>query len=857
MPVYVIDTLKPKNGLDFPVVEAVDVAVEGYTSLADAVTHFATEIIINNLQAQIDQIAQTAGTGTADTEIGQARVGADGTSYTTLKARLDSNETKSDSDASYIRNNIFNADNLLLNATIVNGSYYTTGRAYSNSDLSYAIIPMQSSKTYIISSARFIAYETGDAVAERTVDGYEFTPSSDADVYISFYNDTTSHSEWNVYEKGKDATKIGTYQHPSLAEAVLADGTGDNSGIAVSQKAFTDEIRKNIEPSKITGITIKDGTDLSPNIIESGEGGYYYASQSSKIVYYESSDFMFFKLPISGANKYFLDYPIRWYIVQDSSGNVLQYDSGQSDIEIINVTSDDAVLLWVSYSLVTYDTVRKIAIGRTPTDTVFLMPEDLVPSNQADVDKLIQIMNTTNIFDSCEVHEGQYYWTEHFYNNDELNAFVFPVEAGKSYQFGCPLRFLSSDTEDIAERLPAKYIYSPLVDGYCIVSIYTRYVEDCKAVELPNDIDVVNGRGLFSFNPDLIAQDAGDSETLLMSQRAVTRLVGISEKIYGKGYAQATGDLSSGNSLTLPKTNVKKNNSYSFMGYITSFSKLLVGHGKSHYEDSWLEITDTKLIVHNYLNSDSTTEYEHGLTISDYIYVQIFAAVNTAKIVLYSNGTLYTVSDASWYGDGTGDTFAESNGSVLTNCVLTWSSSDFRKSVWMFGDSYFGMTNPARWVKYLIDAGYGDNVLLNSYAGENTTAAITAINNMIQYYGKPNFIIWCLGMNDGSDTDEDTPSTSWMNGVNRILDICASYSITPIFATIPTVPNIYHEGKNKYVRNSEYRYIDFAKAVGASGDGSWFDGMLNADNVHPNVAGAIALYHRAIADCPEITFSNP
>lgn len=42
-----------------------------------------------NLQAQIDQIAQAAGTGTADTEVAQARVGADGTSYNTLKTRLD------------------------------------------------------------------------------------------------------------------------------------------------------------------------------------------------------------------------------------------------------------------------------------------------------------------------------------------------------------------------------------------------------------------------------------------------------------------------------------------------------------------------------------------------------------------------------------------------------------------------------------------------------------------------------------------------------------------------------------------------------------------------------------------------
>ena len=96
MAVYVIDTIKPKNGLDFPVVEAIDVSVEGYLSLADAVTHFATDTAIaaltDSLQAQIDQIAQAAGTGSADTEVAQARVDGSGITFSSLKARLDSHD---------------------------------------------------------------------------------------------------------------------------------------------------------------------------------------------------------------------------------------------------------------------------------------------------------------------------------------------------------------------------------------------------------------------------------------------------------------------------------------------------------------------------------------------------------------------------------------------------------------------------------------------------------------------------------------------------------------------------------------------------------------------------------------------
>jgi len=110
MPVWVIDTLKPKNGLDFPVVEAIDVAVEGYSSLADAVTHFATDTAIAainaalsdkantsdvntavaNLQNQINQIEISASAeSVVAPEVAAARVGADGTVFTTLKERCD------------------------------------------------------------------------------------------------------------------------------------------------------------------------------------------------------------------------------------------------------------------------------------------------------------------------------------------------------------------------------------------------------------------------------------------------------------------------------------------------------------------------------------------------------------------------------------------------------------------------------------------------------------------------------------------------------------------------------------------------------------------------------------------------
>ena len=328
----------------------------------------------------------------------------------------------------------------------------------------------------------------------------------------------------------------------------------------------------------------------------------------------------------------------------------------------------------------------------------------------------------------------------------------------------------------------------------------------------------------------------------------------IGPRIYGKGYASARGNLSNGEHLSVRFTNLKKNNIYSFTAKITSFSSVIIGHSENVYGGSWIEITGTKVIAHYYDTSDHTTEHTHGITIGRYLFAQIVVGVGKAKIQIYSNDVEYIIPEVTWSGDGNGMTFVSSNGSTLTDCVLTWSSEDFRKNIWLFGDSYFGMTTENRWCYYLVRDGFVDNVLLNAFPGETSLQNLASLQRMIEDYGKPKYIVWCAGMNDGSDANENTPSSDWMTSINSVLTYCEKFNITPIFATIPTVPNIYHEGKNAWVRNSGYRYIDFSRAVNASSSGVWYTGMLSSDNVHPTELGAKALYYQAIADMPEITF---
>ena len=144
---------------------------------------------------------------------------------------------------------------------------------------------------------------------------------------------------------------------------------------------------------------------------------------------------------------------------------------------------------------------------------------------------------------------------------------------------------------------------------------------------------------------------------------------------------------------------------------------------------------------------------------------------------------------------------------------------------------------------------------MSGYPGESSSYAYLALKDMLEKYGQPNTLVWAHGMNDGSDTG-DAPNSTWLNALNNVVKMCNKYNINIVLSTIPTVPSVYNEKKNTYIRESGFKYIDFAKAVGADGTGAWYTGMLSSDNVHPTESGALALYMQAIIDCPDITFDG-
>ena len=323
-------------------------------------------------------------------------------------------------------------------------------------------------------------------------------------------------------------------------------------------------------------------------------------------------------------------------------------------------------------------------------------------------------------------------------------------------------------------------------------------------------------------------------------------------------YFMLSGDLGSGDYLydTDYATSIRSNERIAFNADITSFSSLEIGFAWSstNYKYNRFVIDGTNLTVYD--NAGNTNVTAHGLTIENNIQVLVESNfMRTCDITIISNGSLFKATGKQLDKKRVMFPYAQSVGSVLPNAKLSWTCIDFDKQLWIFGDSYVGSYTD-KWVKYLYTYGYYENCLFDAFPGETSDNSLMSLQNLLEI-AQPKIIVWCLGMNDGGDTNASTPASDWTTAQATLRALCEQKGIELILATIPTVPTINHEGKNTNVRASGYRYIDFAKAVGADSSGHWFGygtdhDMLSSDGVHPSDYGAKALFGRAVLDVPEM-----
>lgn len=245
----------------------------------------------------------------------------------------------------------------------------------------------------------------------------------------------------------------------------------------------------------------------------------------------------------------------------------------------------------------------------------------------------------------------------------------------------------------------------------------------------------------------------------------------------------------------------------------------------------------------------------HGLTISGGLRLMLFVdGAKTSDTTMAATLTLSTATGYkiikinSWYYTHGGAVFADVS-QATTDATLAATCLDFKSPVWAFGDSYFGLSKP-RWPYVMRELGYF-NYYFEGLGGGTSFDMYHEMEKALKF-GTPKYLLWCLGMND-PDTNNTTPNANWLTVQGYIKEYCKDNGIELILATIPNTPTRNNYAKNNHVRNSGYRYIDFALAVNGEASGaSWYDGMLNADNVHPNELGAQALASQVLIDFPEL-----
>ena len=277
---------------------------------------------------------------------------------------------------------------------------------------------------------------------------------------------------------------------------------------------------------------------------------------------------------------------------------------------------------------------------------------------------------------------------------------------------------------------------------------------------------------------------------------------------------------------------------------------ITLGHGEKSYGGSAVELTKDTVRVYKYFTEriDVYTA-AHGINISGIIELEVKVGFGKATISVENKDDKFVSDITEWFGRQ-GKIFAKSSGgAVLTDVQMEWKCSDYAQEIWLMGDSYFNTTVADRWPYYMYNNGYTD-YFMSGFPGRNSQQALTDFKRALEH-GTPKYAVWCLGMNNNDS--ETAISSTYKAATDEFLAICASKGITPILSTIPNTPTCINVHKNEWVRNSGYRYIDFAAAVdGEQIYSSWSAGMLSGDHIHPAVLGAETLYMQFIKDFPEI-----
>ena len=483
----------------------------------------------------------------------------------------------------------------------------------------------------------------------------------------------------------------------------------------------------------------------------------------------------------------------------------------------------------------------------------------------------IEDHKSLNLLDPDEIESG-YYWTDGWHSSGSYNSTPFiPVTAGQKLwcQYGleskssrqkAALRFVTgyNSEKQIVSSAAKSNVYSydvPEGVSFVILSIASDLlIASQLPVVIDQEEDVIQDYIPYyePYQTKILRAECNNDPHI---QSIVNQTIANES---GRLVFTVTSDSLSANTnlICCERSDNKKNEYIELTAYFSTFDELTISHGKGSYGGGYITITADKILIYNGYDSSLLEEYQHGLTISDFINVIIY----TGNIYTGRSSITIMTSD----GDYTADTtrYYSSRAAVLcnatfamTNVKMQYIINDAKEDVWVFGDSYISLGDPSRWATQLVSSGH-KNVLLCGFGGAMGGIDGEVYKTMELFLSKanPKFIVWCLGMNNG---DNGAVNSDWKAGVDSVLSICEAKGITPILATIPNVPSIDHTYKNAYVKSLNVRYVDFAKAVNAESAGAtWYAGMLSSDNTHPAELGAKALMRQFLLDVPEVLYAE-
>lgn len=484
MPVYLIDTLKPKNGLDFSVVEAVDVAVEGYTSLADAVTHFATDTAIatitvalngkadnsalteatTNLQNQIDQIIISASAeSVVAPEVAAARVNSKGNSFQTLKDRLDNSET--------VVSELWNIDTRnILNSGALHDGYWTTSAQEGSSYKYIAPVPVTAGLTYTVyPRARFVSlYNSNDEhvtlINDGTATGIQsFTPEQTGYAYITVYASELDSAK--VYNSAyTDVLPYNQYCISDTAEYKRLDTAESN--INVNALAIADNskaIKRNDSNfSDYFNYNLLANTDYVDGYIS--EYGRITAADSYKT----TTDF----IPCSATSNYSTSILrfIAWYSAPNASGFIQRDSFNRSQTSHYLTPPEGAKYFRATVYIEDY-TAGSYYVHKDNTDLT-------VKGHSAVVDTLGQI---ANLVYGLTTTSGYLHGNLHYDSPDYCYYPAIAIKANHTYTVYPRVRFVclyDTNAEYIGEApisgasAAREQSFTAEQDGFAIITVY-------------------------------------------------------------------------------------------------------------------------------------------------------------------------------------------------------------------------------------------------------------------------------------------------------------------------------------------------------------------------------------------------